>query len=62
LLLRRAEILERAGRNEAARAAYAEALVALDSRTPARRSTPAAKELESQAREGIARLSQGESP
>jgi tetratricopeptide (TPR) repeat protein len=62
LLLRRAEILEEAGRSEEARAAYAQTLVALDSRTPSRRSTPAAKQLESQARDGIARLSRGDVP
>ncbi len=60
VLLRRAEILERAGRQQAARDAYAEALTALDARTEARRSTPAAKQLESQAREGIARLAKGD--
>jgi len=56
LLLQRAEILERAGRQQAARDAYAEALAALDEQTQARRATPAARKLESQAREGIARL------
>ncbi len=60
LLLRRAAILERAGRPQAARDAYAEALAALDARTQARRATPAAKQLESQAREGIARLAKGD--
>ena len=62
LLLRRAEILERAGRQQAARDAYAEALAALDARTPTRRATPAARQLESQAREGIARLANGDAP
>lgn len=62
LLLRRAEILERAGRQQAARDAYAEALAALDARTPARRATPAARQLESQARDGIARLANGDAP
>ena len=60
LLLRRAEILERAGRQQAARNAYAQALAALDARTQARRATPAARQLESRAREGIARLAQGD--
>jgi len=62
LLLRRAEILERSGRSQAARAAYADALAALDSRSASRRSTPAARQLESQVREGIARLAQGDAP
>jgi hypothetical protein len=60
VLLRRAEILERAGRQQAARAAYADALAALDARTQMRRATPAARQLESQAREGIARLAKGD--
>ncbi len=60
LLLRRAEILERAGRQQAARAAYAQALAALDARTRARRTTPAARRLEAQARAGIARLANGD--
>ena len=60
LLLRRAEILESAGRQQAARDAYAKALAALDARTQTRRATPAARQLESQAREGIARLANGD--
>ena len=62
LLLRRAEILERSGRSQAARAAYADALAALASRPASRRSTPAAQQLEAQAREAIARLAQGDAP
>ena len=62
LLLRRAEILERAGREQSARAAYADALAALEARSQARRATPTARRLESQAREGIARLANGGAP
>jgi tetratricopeptide (TPR) repeat protein len=60
VLIQRAEILERAGRPMEAKAAYAEALAALESLPDARRTSLAARETEAQARNGIARLAQGE--
>lgn len=45
-LARRGEILQQAGRREEARAAYEQALKALDSLPPARRNVPAMTELE----------------
>lgn len=55
--LQRAEILEQAGRADAARAAYASALAAISKLPPGRRGTPAALAQEARAREGLARLS-----
>jgi tetratricopeptide (TPR) repeat protein len=61
-LLQRAEILERAGREDAARNAYADTLGALAARTEARRGTPAAQTIAAEARDGIARLAAGDGP
>jgi tetratricopeptide (TPR) repeat protein len=55
-LARRAEILEDSGRRAEARAAYAEALSEIDRLPARRRATPAMAQLESRAREGVARL------
>jgi tetratricopeptide (TPR) repeat protein len=55
-LARRAEILEDSGRRAEARAAYAEVLSEIDRLPARRRATPAMAQLESRAREGVARL------
>jgi predicted Zn-dependent protease len=55
-LQRRAEIQMQAGRPEEARRSYQEALAALDSLTPARRSTASSRKLESELRSAIALL------
>lgn len=60
VLLQRAEVLEQAGRKEAAKAAYADALAAIETLTETRRATSAARQTEAQARDAIARLAQGE--
>lgn len=60
VLLQRAKILEKAGRKEAAKTAYADALAATETLTDARRATPAAREMETQARTALARLAQGD--
>lgn len=60
LLLQRADLLERAGRGTAAKAAYAETLAALGTRVAARSGTPLGKTIEGRARDGIARLAAGD--
>lgn len=60
LLLERAQLLERAGRVEAAKQAYAQTLAATDLLPAARKTTPATRDIEAQARDGIARLARGE--
>jgi tetratricopeptide (TPR) repeat protein len=55
-LARRAEILEDSGRRAEARAAYASALAEIERLPPRRRATPAMAQLESRARDGVARL------
>jgi tetratricopeptide (TPR) repeat protein len=55
-LARRAEILEDSGRRAEARAAYARALAEIERLPPRRRATPAMAQLESRARDGVARL------
>jgi len=60
VLLQRAAVLEKAGRKEAAKTAYADALAATETLTDARRATPAAREMENQARDAIARLARGD--
>jgi len=55
-LARRAEILEDSGRREEARVAYAGALVEIERLPARRRATPAMAQLESRARDGVARL------
>ena len=57
LLVRRAEILERATRREEARAAYVRALTRLEELPVHRRGAPAIAELETRARHACARLS-----
>jgi tetratricopeptide (TPR) repeat protein len=52
-LARRGEILEKAGRRREARAAYREALAALESLSPARRNSPSAVELEKRLRAAL---------
>lgn len=61
LLLERAQILERAGRTQGAMRAYAETLATTERLPAARKNTPAAREIESEARDAIARLARGES-
>lgn len=61
ILLQRAEVLEGFGRRDAAKAAYAEVIAANQSMPEARRATPAARQVEAQARAAIARLAEGES-
>ena len=58
-LLRRAEILERAGRAADARLAYEQAAGAIDALPSRHRRTRATLELESRVREGLARLQAG---
>jgi hypothetical protein len=53
-------VLEKAGRKQAAMVAYAETLAAMESLPEARRAAPAARQTESQARDAIARLAEGE--
>jgi tetratricopeptide (TPR) repeat protein len=55
-LARRAEILEDSGRRAEARAAYAGALAEIERLPVRRRATPAMAQLESRARDGVARL------
>ena len=55
-LARRGEMLERAGRREEARAAYARVLDELDTLPAHRRQSPAMRQLESQARQRLDRL------
>jgi tetratricopeptide (TPR) repeat protein len=55
-LVRRAEILEQAGRSAEARQSYAEALQAIDALPPFRRTTPAVGRLREQALAAVARL------
>ena len=55
-LARRAEILEDSGRRAEARAAYAGALAEIERLPARRRATPAMAQLESRARDGVARL------
>jgi tetratricopeptide (TPR) repeat protein len=55
-LLRRAEILEVAGRTGAARAAYAAARAAIAARAPQRRALPAVQALEQRAQAAVERL------
>jgi tetratricopeptide (TPR) repeat protein len=55
-LVRRAEILEQAGRRADARASYAQALQAIDALPPFRRTTPAVGRLREQALAAVARL------
>ena len=54
--LRRGEILEQAGRAEAARDAYGRSLGELSKLPAQRRNTPAMAELEEQARNALTRL------
>jgi tetratricopeptide (TPR) repeat protein len=58
-LIRRAEILERAGRAAEARLAYEQVAGAIDALPSRHRRTRATLELESRAREGLARLQAG---
>lgn len=62
LLLQRAELLERAGRSQEARIAYAAALAALDTEPDARRALPAARRIETRARDGVTRLARQDAP
>jgi len=55
-LVQRAEILERAGRHDAAASAYGAALASLESLPAARRATRAVEEIEDLSRSGIARI------
>jgi tetratricopeptide (TPR) repeat protein len=55
-LARRADILENAGRHAEARVAYAGALAEIERLPVRRRATPAMVQLESRARDGVARL------
>jgi len=59
LRLRRAEILERAGRIAEAGDAYRTVLSAVGDMPPARRTTPAAIRIEADARDGVARIALG---
>ena len=55
-LVRRAEILERAGRPGEARAAYASSLAALERQSPSRRASKAVDELTTRVRTALERL------
>lgn len=62
LLLQRAELFERAGRMRDASLAYADALAALEGQPETRRALPAARRIETRARDGITRLARQEAP
>lgn len=62
LLLQRAELLERAGRMRDANLAYAGALAAVERQPETRRALPAARRIETRARDGITRLARQEAP
>ena len=60
LLARLGEILELAGKTQAARAAYEQAVAAIDKLSPRHRSTRSTIELETQVRNALARLQRSE--
>lgn len=62
LLLQRAELLERAGRMHDANLAYTGALAAVERESETRRALPAARRIETRARDGITRLARQEAP